>query len=287
MKKTLISFIIMMFFSSLCFSQLSFRFYGGMIHVMSKDLSSTVEASNELLDLYDPGHTGYFEKLCCGTNFGGEVIYQISPNIGVGVGIELIRLRNESNLSYDMGVPLVQTTTYGINAFPIMLNVHYYVPVTSLLNAYITVGAGVYFMDLDFKADSLWDFVAFGEGNQIYTFQSNQGTLGFQAQWGIEVFVSKNISFLIGGTGRLAKYTDIKGDWTTKDYYPAVGNFDDSGSNHYFWYYEESIFGKNYPQINFGDNAPTGVTNARKGEINLSGLSFTAGIKIGLDFKKK
>ncbi len=287
MKKTLIVFIIVGLFSSLGFSQLSFRFYGGMTHVLSNDIGSAVEANNELLDLYDPGHTGYFEKLCCGTNFGGELFYQISKNIGVGIGLELIRLKNESNLSYDLGIPIVQTTTYGINAFPIMLNVHYSFPITSLLNAYVTAGAGYYLMNMDFKADSLLDFGVLGEGDQIYTFQSNLGTLGLQARWGIEVFVSKNISFLVGGTGRFVKYSDIKGDWTTREYYPAVGNFDDSGSNHFFWYYEESIMGKNYPQVDFGEKAPSGVVSARKGEINLSGISFTVGIKIGLDFKNK
>jgi len=287
MKKTLIALIVMGLFSSLGFSQLSFRFYGGMIHATSKDICSAVEANNELLDLYSPGHTGYFEKLCCGTNFGGEVFYQISKNMGVGIGIELIRLRNESNLSYDLGVPIVQTTTYGINAFPIMINVHYSLPITPLFNAYVTAGVGYYLLDMDFTADFLWDFGVFGEGDQIYTFQSNQGTLGLQTRWGIEVFISKNISFLIEGTGRFAKLSDIKGDWTSRGYIPVEGNFEESGSNHYFWYYEESILGENYSQVNFSENAPSGVVSARKGEINLSGLSFTVGIKIGLDFKNK
>lgn len=287
MKKILIIFIVMGLFSSLCFSQLSFRFYGGMIHVMSKDISSSVKATNEILDLYDPGHTGYFEKLCCGTNFGGELFYLISKNMGVGIGIELIRLRNESNLSYDLGVPLVQTTTYGIDAFPIMLNVHYYLPITPMLNAFVSVGGGYYLMNIDFASDFLWDFGVFGEEDRAYTFQSSQGTFGVQVRWGTEIFVSKNISFLIGGTGRLAKYSDIKGDWTNTGYIPGEGYLDGNGSDHYFWYYEESIMGKNYAQVIFRKNAPTGVSNARKGEINLSGLSFTAGIKIGLDFNKK
>jgi len=287
MKKTLIVFIIVGLFSSLGFSQLSFRFYGGMTHVLSNDIGSAVEANNELLDLYDPGHTGYFEKLCCGINFGGELFYQISKNIGVGIGLELIRLKNESNLSYDLGIPVVQTTTYGINAFPLMINFHYSLPITPLLNAYAAVGAGYYLMNIDYRVDYLLDFGVFGEGDQVYTFQSNQGTLGLQTRWGIEVAVSKNISFLIEGTGRFAKLSDIKGDWTNRGYIPGEGNFEESGSNHYFWYYEESIMGKNYPQVDFSEKAPSGVVSARKGEINLSGISFTVGIKSGLDFKNK
>lgn len=287
MKKTLVILIAIGLFSNLCFSQLSFRFSGGMSHIISKDISSAVEATNEILDLYDPEHTGYFEKLCCGTNFGGELVYVISKNIGVGIGVETIRLRSESNLSYDLGVPLVQTTTYGIDAFPIMLNVHYYFPITPQLKAYVSVGGGYYLMKINFAADFLWDFGVFGEEDRMYTFQSNQGTLGFQVRWGIEVSVAKTMSFLAGGIGRFAKYSDIKGNWTNTGYIPGEGYLDGSGSDHYFWYYEESFAGKNYPQINFNDSAPAGVDNARKGKINLSGLSFTAGLKIGLDFKKK
>jgi opacity protein-like surface antigen len=287
MKKTLIVLFAIGLFSSLSFSQFSLRFYGGMAHVGSKEVNSAIEANNDILDLYDPGHTGYFEKLCCGPNFGGEISYQISPHLGVGINIEFIRLRNESNLSYNMGVPLDQTSTYGINAFPFMLNIHYSLPITSLLSAYVSAGAGYFLLDIDYMVDFLWDFGAPGTAAQTYTFQSSQGTLGVQIQWGIEVFVAKNISFLVGGTGRIAKLTDIKGDWTNDDYPPGFSGLDERGSGHYFWYYEESIMGKNYPQVFFGENAPTGVANARKGEISLSGLAFTAGLKIGLDFKKK
>ncbi len=287
MKRILIVFIVVGLFSGLSFPQLAFRFYGGMTHVMSKDNNSSVEATNELLDLYDPGHKGYFEKFCCGINLGGELFYLISKNIGVGIGIELIRLRSESNLSYGLDVPIVQTTTYGIKAFPITLNVHYIMPVTSLLNAYISLGTGLYFMDLDFTSDFLWDSGSLDIEDQTYTFQTKKGTLGIQVRWGIEVFVFKNISFQVGGTGRYAKFSDISGDWTRQGYNLGEGHFDESGSNHFFWYYEESIEGTNYPQVVFSETAPTGMANARKGKIHLSGLSFTAGIKIGLDFKKK
>ncbi|MCJ7582937.1 MAG: outer membrane beta-barrel protein [Candidatus Aminicenantes bacterium] len=287
MKKFLIVLFVMGLFSSLSFSQFSFRFYGGMAHVVSKDVNSAINANNEILDLYDPGHTGYFEKLCCGADFGGELFYKISNHLSMGINIEFIRLRNESNLSYNMGVPLDQTSTYGINALPIMLNVHYSLPITSLLSAYVSAGAGYVLVDIDYMVDFLWDFGAYGNAAQIYTFQNSQGTLGVQVQWGIEVFVAKNISLLVGGMGRMAKLTDIEGDWTNDDYPPGFSGLDKSGSGHYFWYYEESIMGKNYPQVYFGKDAPTGAANARKGELNLSGLSFTAGIKIGLDFKKK
>ena len=290
MKKVLVIFIAILLFSCLSFSQLSFRFYGGLAHMKSKDICSAVKATNDLLDLYDPGHTGFLEKLCLGANFGGEILYQISHNIGLGIGIEFIRLRNESNLSYsyNMDTPLVQTSTYRFNTIPITFNIHFSRSVTSLLNAYVSVGAGYYLMDINYMSDSLWDFGLLGNNpDQIYSFQSSQGTLGLQAQWGIEVIVSRNISFLVGGMGRFAKISDVKGDWTNTGYTPGIGSFDESGSNHYFWFYEESIEGKNYPQVVFSENAPSFAVNARKGKLDLSGFSFAAGIKIGLDFIKK
>ncbi|MFC2160615.1 hypothetical protein ACFLRX_03060 [Acidobacteriota bacterium] len=287
MKKILIGFILVGLFSNVSFSQFSFRFYGGMTHVMSNDISSAAKATNELLDIYDPGHIGYFEKLCCGINFGGELFYSISNNFGVGLGIELIRLKNESHLTYDLGVPIVGTTAYTIKVFPVMLSVHYSFPITSLLHAYFSAGAGYYFMNLDHTADSRLNFGDLGTGTQTFTFQSNRGTFGVHLRWGTEIFVSKKISFLVEGTGRLAKYSDIKGEWTNKGNNPTDGIFKEKGSNLYFWYYEESILGKNYAQIVFSENAPAGVVNIRKGEISLFGLSFTAGIKIGLDLKKK
>ncbi|MFC2166379.1 outer membrane beta-barrel protein [Acidobacteriota bacterium] len=287
MKKLLIVIIILGLFSGWSFSQLSFRFYGGLTHVMSSDISSAAKATNELFDLYGPSHTGYFEKLCCGTNFGGELIYSISDKMGVGIGIEFIRLKNESNLSYDFDIPVDQTTGYTIKALPIMLNLHYSFPITPLLHAFVSAGTGYYFLNMDYNADILLDYGALGTGDQSYTFQSSQGTFGIQARWGIEVIVSESISFLVGGIGRYVKYSDIKGDWTDKETIPTIFNYNESGSDHYFWYYEESIEGKNYPQVGFGKIAPSDVASSRKGKIDLSGLSFTAGIKIGLDFKKK
>ncbi len=281
------AFFVVGLFSSLCFPKLSFRFYGGMTHVMSSDISSAAKAANEILDLYDPTHTGYFEKLCCGSDFSGELIFSISKNVGVGLGIELIRLRNESHLTYDPIVPIVQTTTYKINTLPIMFNLYYSFPITQLLNIYVSAGAGYYFLNMDYKSDSLTDYGILGVEDQTYTFQSKQGSLGIQARWGIEVIVSRTISFLVGGMGRYVKYSNIKGDWTNTGIIPTGVNVNESGSNHYFWHYKISIMGKNYPIIDFRENAPADAANIRKGVINLSGLSFTAGIKIGLDSKKK
>ena len=272
----------------LCFSQISLRVFGGMSHSRSKDICTSVEAANELLDLYDPGHRGYYQKLCCGAHFGGELSYRLSENFSLGIGFEFIRLRNENDLSYNVGTPTHLTTIFAINAYPLTLNVHYFLPVTNLLKAFVTVGAGYYFLDLDYSEDTLWETGSLvDDSSRYYTFQSERGTLGVQIRLGFEIFVSNTLSFFIEGTGRLARFSEIEGNWTSRGHSPVQGDFGKSGSSHYFWYYEDIIEGKNYAVTAFREAAPEDALNARKGEIYLSGLSFTAGIKVGLNFKKK
>ncbi len=74
------------------------------------------------------------------------------------------------------------------------------------------------------------------------------------------------------------------GNWT---YFgtSSTGTTDGTSSTYYLWYYELAGSKGTYPVVGFFDGkGPTGggASNVRKAEFNLSGFTFTAGIKIDL-----
>ena len=107
--------------------------------------------------------------------------------------------------------------------------------------------------------------------------------LGLQAGISLSLSLGNGISLVADGLYRHVKADDFVGNWT---YFSSASTGTTSGTSttHCLWSYD-STGAKPYALVGFYDeNGPvgSGISNARKAVLNLSGVTFTAGIKIDL-----
>ena len=78
---------------SQAFSKLSLRLYGGFSHVAAADVNEGSDGYFELLESYEAGGygttAGRYNPVHGGYDFGADIIYQLSPALGVGIGCRL------------------------------------------------------------------------------------------------------------------------------------------------------------------------------------------------------
>lgn len=196
-----------------------------------------------------------------------------------------------------------------LTVIPLTFSIYLYVPMGNMADFFITGGAGyylgkldatqIYENDYDYQADyyDSSDTYLFSyldrftlEGTKIYEATSN--AIGYHAGAGLDIKFSPNMSLVIEGNYRSVKLSDWEGNatdnWNYYEKYGFSGSFtENSGTvNEEFegklWYYESDLGGILMAQIDlFKDEPdPDDYSNTRLAEINLSGFSVIAGIKI-------
>jgi hypothetical protein len=112
------------------------------------------------------------------------------------------------------------------------------------------------------------------------TWNATSNTIGFQGGIHFEFGFTRNSSFVIGAKGRYAKFKDISGDLEYESR-GSILTISGTEEDAILWYGIWHRSGGEYPGV-FID---TGGNNwfwstERKGEVNLSGIVFQAGLKI-------
>ena len=276
MKKFFLVLAGLLLITGIAFSQISFKLTGGMAYISGNDLNKGIQGFNDWLTAEASNVTGKYDKLNMGMNFAGEVIYNLSPNMGIGVGVEYFQMSKDNSVSYSLsGFPGKETLKPTVKVMPITLNFYYYIPTGSSMSVYLKAGAGYYMTKFD--VESSWSSI-FGGGTD--TLKVSKGAIGFQGGFGIEVPVSGQVSFVVEAGGRYAKLSELSGDWTSKGNTIFGPPWDKSGTG-YLWFGNYSSGGTNYPWIAINDTCPSWVHNGKKASLDLTGFTVKAGIKIG------
>jgi hypothetical protein len=265
------------------FSRLAVRLYGGWSYLMAGDINDGSDYYFELVELYVAAgfgtSTGGYSPLHGGYNFGGDIIFQLSPNIGVGIGAGYLRSSKNSLMTLTEEEDTVTLTAAPtISAVPIRLGVFLTFPVTKKINLTADVG-GAYYAGLKFDA---WQRVAFAteEWYQNSLSASKSGNLGFQGSLGFEYMFSPKMGFFVEAVGRYAKFnnfasatgtnTDSTGgtpETTTGKIY--IVTYTDTEGTYSGFTIEDTTPVDNPPYVTY-----------REPKFDLSGFSVQAGIKI-------
>src|SRR5512136_2313185 len=82
------------------FSKFSIKLYGGYNYMLAADVNDGSRFYFDLVDSYQAqglgSVTGAYKPLHGGLNFGGDIIYQITPSLGIGVGAGYLRSAADS-----------------------------------------------------------------------------------------------------------------------------------------------------------------------------------------------
>lgn len=251
---------------------------GGDINEAVDGLNSQLEDLSAMAGLLIPGE---IENAKWGLDFEGELVLSLSKNFGVSLGAGYLRRKIDSTVEIRLEPVISGSFLWEpkYSVIPITLSGYYYLPVASKANVFFKGGIGYYFAKINFKTRE--ELVIPGELNE---WNQNDGEakdngFGFHGGLGFEYNITGSVALYAEGIGR---YLDLK-EWEVDNTYRDSSGYTlrQSGS---FWYEEEFDVstGKYYPSLTISEQRPSNpwIRNARKAEIDLSGLSFRIGVRI-------
>lgn len=260
---------------------------GGMSYISGGDINANLEGINdywfdaEYIDIQE----GKFKPVHLGFDLGAEMTinFNVTPKVGIGFGLSYIQGSKKSTVEgtypwWGEETFFSDTINIKVSAIPITLSLYFDLPVADTINVVANAGIGYYL------GTANWDYSEDEENWQWKeNWKSKSNALGFHGGLSLELDISKDMTFVIEGIGRYAKLKGLKGDFIWENIYEG-SYYEGTTEDATFWYYEwhSSNTGKKYPTIWFDDEKPSGarISNVREAEINLSGFSIRAGIKI-------
>jgi hypothetical protein len=273
-------------FGSQPISKLSLRLYGGYGRISAGDINEGSDGYFELIKLYESMGTGTttgdYNPVHGGYGFGGDLIYQLSPKIGLGVGVGYLRHSADSLMTWTGEGDITLTATPTVSAIPVRLALFVSQPIGNKLDLTADAGA-TFFAGLKFDATQRIDIDVedWMEMSVSGSRSSLSANLGFQGSLGLEYKFSPKMGFFVEAMGRYAKLknfasvtarnedSDSAPETTVGKLYIADYTFTD-GSYSLFTV-EETPPVDDPPNVAF-----------REPKIDLSGFSLQAGIRIRL-----
>jgi hypothetical protein len=267
-------------------SKLSVKLYGGYSHVLAGDVNDGSDFYFEVLEAYSAEgfgtFTGSYKPVHGGYNFGGDIIYQLSPKLGLGLGVGYMRNSSSSQAIWipegsggEPGPEVTLTAAPTLTAMPIRLGVFFTTPLSKVLNLTADAGAAYY---AGLKLDATQRMEKSDQWQEMRVEGSERSGLdiGFQGSLGLEYMLSPKLGLFVEAAGRYAKF---------KNFELVTGTNEYSSGEPY------TTEGKLYIETDtLGTYEITGFTIVPTGEvadpeyyepkIDLSGFSLQAGIKI-------
>jgi hypothetical protein len=251
------------------------RLYGAFNYLKGGDIN---EGMKGIIDYwkYEAEGAGYisqgeYKPLNYGIDLGGDLIFQFTPNIGIGFGTGYLQSTKETVIDLTLGSEKAEIRDKpSISAIPLKASLFFFFPLGSALNMTLNVGAAYYLA----KVDSTMR-IGDPEGWLQYEMSADGKGLGYHGGIGFEIRLSPSVSLILEGTGRYAKIRGFKGKAQTLD---SDGVGINAQGKLYFWIETDS--GKEYAAIYITEEKPTGswVKEVREAVIDFSGGSILAGL---------
>jgi hypothetical protein len=148
------------------------------------------------------------------------------------------------------------------------------------VSGFLKAGLGCYFSNLKLKSYRQSELLGVQTWSQTISRGRNYA-LGFQAGLALEYGISRTLSCFIEGTWRFVNFKD----WSIEYTYSSISQTDVPRTAS-CWFAEEfnRDTGKSYPVFFYSDQveASSSYQNVRKAQIDFSGWSIQAGLKLRL-----
>jgi len=250
-------------------SRFGFKLYGGLGYLSGGDINTGCQGISDLYgelfgSTYHYSLIGGYEPFHLGMNFGGEIFYQVTPKIAIGLGVGYMNATRESSLTITNGVEsAVVYWKPEVKAMPVTLQFHYFVPVAGGVKLVLSTGVGVVIANFDLNQTMFSD--------EMETMKTSAVGFGAQGGLGLEIELAKNISLTLDFLGRYAQVNGLTGTWSS-----------DPDTEGKLWFLDATIAGKGpYSIITLSEGIPSGegavMTNVREAKLGLSGFSAIIG----------
>lgn len=262
------------------------KLYGGYSLLSPKDVNDGSDGYFEILELYAAsggGSTsGGYRPLNSGINVGADIIFQLTPNIGVGIGAGYLQTSKTSQMTATLtDAELDVTGTPKLSAMPIRLALFLTFPLGEKLSLTADAGAAVYAgLKLD-ASQRIENITGQWESTSLKASRTSlSGNLGFQGSLGIDYAFAQNMGFFIEAVARYARFKNFAAATEISNFSSGSPKTDEGKiyleTNTYegLGTWSRFIVSANPPI----DEPP--YTEYREPKFNLSGISLQAGIRI-------
>jgi len=274
MKKLVACLSLCVFLAATAYgAKLSLKFNGGGTYLMGGDYNKSMDGWRDYEQtVLGPAETfvDNLKKLGLGFQFGGELMYELSPSLAAGIEVGYLSASVESWFSRTWhNYKLTLTPT--LSAIPIMLNIHYYMPLCGKMKLHAVAGGGAFISRLNYGyaiEDTAYPYNGTWKPN-------NKTVFGAKAGIGIEYGLSANIALIFDIIGRYAEVKGFRGAYSG-DY----NGVQKSGTVTLFYYDYDGT----YPLVGLYETAPSGphIQNVREAKFSLSGVAALIGVRVNL-----
>ena len=284
MRKAVLFLSILFIAAAAAYPQLiSFKLTGGLTWINGDDYNKGVAGRNQYIRDTTTTMSGAYKGLTRGLNLLGEIIVHTRSHWAVGFGGGYYRLGIESAVTSqgalaDKPFDFASTFKPKLSVIPLTINLHYFTRLAS--KAKLDLYAGPLFQVVQFSFENP-STMSINAVSQTVTYTASQTSFGFQAGLGLSYDLMSGVALIVDGGYRYGEATNLMGNWAALGT-SATGTINSSSAEHYAWAYDYAPAGK-YSLLDFFDkNGPTGefISNARKADIRLSGVTASAGLRI-------
>ncbi len=273
----------------------SLKLQGGWAYISGGDVNPGTQG------FYDWGKTyfappeggvieGDFSPLHQGFEIGGDIIFQLTPAVGIGIGAGYLRMSSKyfdslMRINHDpANIGLVydfnEATT--LEAVPVRLSLFWSLPVIRKVD--VTANAGLsYYVGARYRADWLALQFDMTGSHPFQKFLTTAGKerfpLGLHGSLGIEYRMLRNLGIFVEARGRYARFRGLEG--TTASEAGELGGgllpeFTENGT--LFYDLTPNLPGE--PRLIMVQSRPDGALH--RAVVDFSGLSLQTGFRIRL-----
>jgi hypothetical protein len=263
----------------------SFKLLGGLTGIQGDDYNKGIAGMGQLLRDTSATVTGNFQGFKNAPSFQAEIVTHWGKRIAVGLGGGYFQIAN-SDLVTSQGTTADSSYTTSttikpqLSVIPFYLNVYYKIQVTPAIGLHVFAGPAFQIVQFSYQRQTTSTLNSLTE---LETFKAASPSLDYQGGASLTVRIARGLALVVDGFYRHGHASNFSGNWLLSSS-SATGPVNKSSSTYAFWYYTYAP-GASYPLIGFFDTpGPTGdgISGVRKADINLSGLTLTAGLRIDI-----
>ena len=263
-------------------SKMSFRLQGGWSFVLGGDANPGTKA---FFDYHSTGwdtQTGRYRALHNGYEFGGDIIFELSPRLGIGIGGGYVRISRYSRMGLQAATPSLNSASASarprLSAIPIRADVYLTVPWKKKFNFLVNAGLSYYFRSCYGDESEAVYFP--GPSYVLITTRAEykRAPIGFQGGISIEYEMGRNFVPYLEARVRYARFRGWKGTSVLESDYEIP--LSEQG----ILYYEVVPTMISTPRLLMVQSDPPDGPGGepRQAAIDFSGVSLQVGIRIRL-----
>jgi hypothetical protein len=265
--------------------KLSLRLQGAGTYILGGDVNRGTKA------FFYSGtwvvQSGGYQGVHYGYEFGGDLIFALTPRLGFGIGGGLMQISHHSYMSISPNEPSLSSMLYfaepRLSAIPIRAGLYLTWPWRGKFNILTDFGLSCYFRARYSEEQISQSFI--GGSLSLYTLINTQAEnktipIGFHAGISLEYELGRNLWLYLGARGRYARFQGWEGTSIVESNYdPPVSELEQG-----ILYYEVVPMLYNEPRLIMVQSSPPDGPGGkpRQAAIDFSGVSLQLGIRIRL-----